>query len=127
MNPAQLSPLNLAFIGDTVFDLIVRARLVRETNEPVDRLNRKAAAVVNAGNQSRMVEALKPLFTEEEAAVYRRGRNARSSTHPKNASIQDYRRATGLEAVFGYLYLCGRKERILELFDAAADGDKGNT
>ena len=118
-DPLQRSPLELAYLGDTVFDLIVRTRLVCEANEPVNKLNRKASAIVNAASQSRMVEVLEPLFTEEEAAVYHRGRNAKAATHAKNASIQDYRRATGLEAVFGYLYLKNRYARILELFDTA--------
>ncbi len=118
-DPAQRSPLELAYLGDTVFDLIVRTRLVCEANEPVNKLNRKATAIVNAENQSRMVEVLEPLFTEEEAAVYRRGRNAKAATHAKNASIQDYRRATGLAAVFGYLYLKGEYARLLELFQLA--------
>lgn len=120
-NLNQRSPLNLAFVGDTVMDLIVRTELVRTANEPVHVLHRKASAIVNAANQSRMAGVLEPLFTEEEAAVFRRGRNAKATTHAKNASIQDYRRATGLEAVFGYLYLKGDKARILELYRAAQD------
>ncbi|MCF0145742.1 MAG: ribonuclease III [Eubacterium sp.] len=119
MNPAQLSPLNLAYIGDTVFDLVVRTSLVCTANEPVRSLNRKAASIVNAGSQSRMAERLLPLFTEEEAAVYQRGRNAKCATHAKNASVAEYHRATGVEAVFGYLYLLGKKERILQLFREA--------
>ena len=115
----RISALGLAYIGDTVFDLLVRTMLLSEANEPVNKLNKKATALVNAESQSRMVEALQPHFTEEEAAVYRRGRNAKSATHAKNASIQDYRRATGLEAVFGYLYLSGRIERVEELFALA--------
>jgi len=117
-DPALRSPLNLAFIGDSVMDLIVRTELVSEANEPVHVLHRKASAIVNAANQSRMAGILEPLFTEEEAAVYRRGRNAKSSTHAKNASILDYRRATGLEAVFGYLYLRGDYKRLMELYRA---------
>ena len=115
---AQRSPLNLAYIGDSVMDLIVRTELVSAANEPVHVLHKKASAIVNAGNQSRMAGILEPLFTEEEAAVYRRGRNAKAATHAKNASIQDYRRATGLEAVFGYLYLKGDYARALELYQA---------
>ena len=116
---AQLSPLTLAYIGDTVFDMIVRRSLVCRADEPVNELNRKASAVVNARNQSRMVEALEPLFTEEEAAVYHRGRNAKAATRAKNAGILEYRRATGLEAVFGYLYLAGKYDRITELYEKA--------
>ena len=115
---AQLSPLNLAFVGDSIMDLIVRTELVKEANEPVHVLHRKASSIVNAANQSRMAGVLEPLFTEDEAAVYRRGRNAKSATHAKNASIQDYRRATGLEAVFGYLYLKGDYERLMDLYRA---------
>ena len=117
-NPAQRSPLNLAYIGDSVMDLIVRTELVRAANEPVHVLHKKASSIVNAASQSRMAGVLEPLFTEEEAAVYRRGRNAKAATHAKNASIQDYRRATGLEAVFGYLYLKGDYARVLELYEA---------
>ena len=119
IHAAQRSPLNLAYVGDSVMDLIVRTELVSSGNEPVHVLHRKASAIVNAANQSRMAGALEPLFTEEEAAVYRRGRNAKSATHAKNASIQDYRRATGLEAVFGYLYLKGDYARLMELYRAA--------
>ena len=119
IHAAQRSPLNLAYVGDSVMDLIVRTELVSSGNEPVHVLHRKASAIVNAANQSRMAGALEPLFTEEEAAVYRRGRNAKAATHAKNASIQDYRRATGLEAVFGYLYLKGDYARLMELYRAA--------
>ena len=118
------SPLNLAYVGDSVMDLIVRTELVSKGNEPVNVLHKKASAVVNAASQSRMAGILEPLFTEEEAAVYRRGRNAKSATHAKNASIQDYRRATGLEAVFGYLYLKGDHARIMELYRAGNAADQ---
>ena len=124
-DPAQRSPLELAYLGDTVFDLIVRTRLVCRANEPVNSLNRKATAIVNAASQSRMVEVLEPLFTEEEAAIYHRGRNAKAATHAKNASIQDYRRATGLEAVFGYLYLKGDYDRLQQLFEIAVPVETG--
>lgn len=112
----QLSPLNLAYVGDSVMDLIVRTELLQKTNEPVHVLHKKASSIVNAASQSRMAGILEPLFTEEEAAIYHRGRNAKAATHAKNASIQDYRRATGLEAVFGYLYLKGDYTRLLELY-----------
>ena len=121
-----LSALNLAFIGDTVFDLLVRTALVTEKKRPVNEQNREAASRVNARNQSRMAGILEPLLTEEEKAVYLRGRNAKSATHAKNSSIQEYRRATGLEAVFGYLYLQGRVGRILELYAVANDEAKNS-
>ena len=119
----MISPLNLAYVGDSIMDLIVRTELVRAGSEPVNVMHKKASAVVNAANQSRMAGVLEPLFTEDEAAVYRRGRNAKSATHAKNASILDYRRATGLEAVFGYLYLKGEYERLMELYKTGT----GNT
>ena len=121
METRLISPLNLAYVGDSIMDLIVRTELVKEANEPVHMLHKKASAIVNAENQSRMAGILEPLFTEEEAAIYRRGRNAKSATHAKNASIQDYRRATGLEAVFGYLYLKGDYERLMELYRAGRE------
>ncbi len=117
----RLSPLNLAYVGDSIMDLIVRTELVKDANEPVHVLHKKASAIVNAANQSRMAGILEPMFTEEEAAVYRRGRNAKSATHAKNASIQEYRRATGLEAVFGYLYLKGDYGRVMELYKAGQE------
>ena len=129
MSPEEakaLSALNLAFIGDTVFDLLVRTALVTKKKRPVNEQNAEAASLVNARNQSRMTGILEPLLNEDEKAVYLRGRNAKSATRAKNASIQDYRRATGLEAVFGYLYLQGKTGRILELYAAANDEAKSS-
>lgn len=109
------SPLTLAYIGDAVYDLIIRTMVVEQANRPSHELHRIAVKYVSAGAQSRMAQALGELLTEEEQAVYRRGRNARPHTMAKNASRGDYMRATGLEAVLGYLYLTDRMERILEL------------
>ncbi|MBO5057363.1 MAG: ribonuclease III [Lachnospiraceae bacterium] len=109
------SPLTLAYIGDSIFDLIIRTVVVERGNEPANKLHRKTVTYVKAETQSAMIEALLPELSEEELAVYKRGRNAKSYTSAKNASIGDYRKATGLEALVGYLYLCGRTERILEL------------
>lgn len=109
------SPLTLAYIGDSIFDLIIRTVVVERGNEPANKLHRKTVTYVKAETQSAMIEALLPELSEEELAVYKRGRNAKSYTSAKNASIGDYRKATGLEALVGYLYLCRRTERILEL------------
>lgn len=109
------SPLTLAYIGDSIFDLIIRTVVVERGNEPANKLHRKTVTYVKAETQSAMIEALLPELSEEELAVYKRGRNAKSYTSAKNASIGDYRKATGLEALVGYLYLRGRTERILEL------------
>ena len=109
------SPLTLAYIGDAVYDLIIRTMVVEKGNRSANALHRAAVRYVNAGAQSHMIEALLPELTEEETAVYHRGRNAKSHTMAKNASVADYRKATGMEALLGYLYLQGRLDRCLEL------------
>ena len=109
------SPLTLAFIGDCVFDLVIRSVIVCRANRQPNKLHKLKANVVKAQTQSEMAKALMEDMTEEEAAVYKRGRNAHSFSSAKNASIQDYRRATCLEALIGYLYLLNRSDRILEL------------
>lgn len=109
------SPLTLAYIGDGVFDLVIRTVVVERGNEPANKLHHKTVKYVKAETQAVMIEALLPDLAQEELAVYKRGRNAKSYTSAKNASISDYRKATGLEALVGYLYLTGRPERIMEL------------
>ena len=109
------SPLTLAYIGDCVYDLVIRTVVVERGNEPANKLHKKTVAYVKAQTQAAMIEALLPYLTEEEEAVYRRGRNAKSYTSAKNASISDYRKATGMEALVGYLYLTGQEARIMEL------------
>lgn len=114
------SPLVLAFVGDAVYDLAIRTMLVQRGNARPNALHRAKASMVKASAQSAMMELILPVLTDEEEAVYRRGRNAKSYTKAKNASVADYRRATGFEALIGYLYLCGRKERALELIETGA-------
>lgn len=109
------SPLALAFIGDGIFEIIIRTVVVERGNRSADGLHKTKSRVVNAKVQAKMAEALLEELTEEELACYKRGRNAKSHTAAKNASIAEYRKATGLEALFGYLYLLGKEERILEL------------
>ncbi len=109
------SPLVLAFIGDDVFDLIIRTLLVEEANEPVNTLHKKASGIVKAASQKLIYEAIADELTEEEEGVYRRGRNAKSNTMAKNASVSEYRSATGFEALIGFLFLAGRMERVLSL------------
>lgn len=111
------SPLTLAYIGDGIFDVVIRTIVVAEGNAPVNKLHHKTADFVKAQTQSAMIEVLLPDLTQEELAVYKRGRNAKFHTSAKNASIGDYRKATGLEAVMGYLYLTGRQVRMMELID----------
>lgn len=109
------SPLTLAYLGDAVYELIIRTILVEKGNTQVNKLHQRASRLVKASAQSEMVEKLKPCLTEEEMNVFRRGRNAKSYTMAKNATMSDYRRATGLEALVGYLYLTEQWERLLEL------------
>lgn len=109
------SPLTLAYIGDCVYDLVIRTVVVERGNEPANKLHKKTVAYVKAQTQASMIEALLPYLTEEEETVYKRGRNAKSYTSAKNASIGDYRKATGMEALVGYLYLTGQEARIMEL------------
>ena len=100
-DPTTLSPLTLAFIGDTVFDLIVRTRAVQSGNAPVNKLHKRCSSLVNATTQATMMRELMSLLTKEEEVIFRRGRNAKSYTSAKNANIKDYRTATGLEALLG--------------------------
>ena len=112
----NLSPLTLAFIGDTVFDMFVRERLICQANRPVNALHSQAIRLVKASAQSEAVDKIMPLLTSHEVTIFKRGRNAHTNHKAKNASEGDYHRATGLEALFGYLYLKGEIERLRELF-----------
>ena len=118
-DPRQIPALNLAYVGDTVYDLYVRAYLIHTHPETVHNLHVLSAKMVCAQGQARAFFALEPRLTEEELAVYRRGRNAHSGTVPKNANVADYRVATGLEALLGHLFVLGREERIDELMAVA--------
>ena len=109
------SPLTLAYIGDAAYELVIRTMVVEKGNRQASQLHRLTTSYVKAQAQAAMIEALEPELTEEELAIYKRGRNAKSYTSAKNASILDYRKATGLEALIGYLYLYGREERVLFL------------
>lgn len=117
----QLSPLSLAFIGDTVFDLFVREMLLCDANRPVKKLHNCAAKLVNAKTQAKIAEAITDQLTEQELDVFKRGRNAHTNHIAKNASNRDYHYATGLEAVFGFVYLNGDTERLRELFTLALE------
>lgn len=109
------SPLTLAYIGDAIYDLIIRTVVVERANRSANKLHKTVIRYVNAETQARMITALEEELTEEEKTLYHRGRNAKSYTSAKNASIADYRKATGLEALFGYLYLRGETDRLLAL------------
>ena len=109
------SPLALAYIGDGIYELVIRSILVGKGNAQANRLHKKASSLVNAAAQSEMIERLKEELTEEELQVFKRGRNANSATMAKHATVSDYRKATGMEALMGYLYLTGNLKRLIEL------------
>lgn len=111
-----LSGTSLAYLGDAVFELITRQYLLSTGVTDVGKLNKMALSYVKATSQSEAVERLLPVLTDEETAVYKRGRNANGISIPKSASAPQYRRATGLEALFAHLYANGEKERLRELF-----------
>ena len=117
IKPQEVSSLALAYIGDAVYELFVRTMVLSKGNAPVNKLHKQSKEYVNAKGQAEIYKKIAQYFTEEEKAVFRRGRNAKSYTTPKNMDIGYYRHATGLEAVFGYLYLKGDVKRALELFE----------
>ena len=114
-NTNEYSPLVLAYLGDGVYELYIRSMIVSKTNMPVNKLHKEATKYVKAKAQSEILEKIYDRLTEEEITIYKRGRNAHSYTSAKNADIVDYRRATGFEALIGYLYIQGKKDRIDEL------------
>ncbi len=118
----QLSPLTLAFLGDAVFEVFARERIVCGGSRPVSALHRLSVRKVCCGAQAEASRLLFPILTEEEAAVFRRGRNAHTGHVPKNAQQEEYHEATALEALFGYLYLNGRIARLRELFEKIEAG-----
>lgn len=122
---SRLSSLALAHLGDAVYELMVRTYLVSRGRETNRGLHRATVAMVQAPAQAAAAEKLAPLFTEEEAAVYRRGRNAKTHVIPRGATVKEYHAATALEAVFGYLYLKGRKDRLNELFGTILEAHDG--
>lgn len=109
------SSLGLAYIGDCIFELFVRTKIVTQGNDKANHYHKKTIAYVNAAAQTEMMEKIKPLLTDEEKAVFRRGKNAKSPSPAKNQSLHDYHIATGFEALMGYLYLSGQMERLEEL------------
>jgi ribonuclease-3 family protein len=109
------SPLSFAYIGDAVYELVIRTMVVCRGNMNSNRYHREAIRYVNASAQKDLMEAILPSLTEEEMKIYRRGQNAKPATTAKNQSRRDYHIATGFETLMGYLYLAGRTDRILEL------------
>lgn len=114
-NVCTYSPLTLAYIGDAIYEIIIRTIVVGEGNRQVNQLHKKSSNLAKAASQAEMVLKLQPFLEEEEEQIYKRGRNAKSYTAAKNADIIDYRNATGFEALMGYLYMQGKTKRMFEL------------
>lgn len=127
MEPALYSPLALAYLGDGVYELMIRTRVVSHGNMSVNKMNRKSVSLVKAPAQADLIRLLEPELTDEERAVFKRGRNAKSATMAKNATMIDYRMATGFEALMGYLYLAGRFERLEQLIRHGLEKMGGKT
>lgn len=118
--PSQFSPLSLAYIGDGVYELFVRTKVIEQhENLPASKLHKKTVQYVKAHSQANSIDAMLPYLTDDETAVYKRGRNSKSNTTPKNANMADYRKATGFEALIGFMYLSGENERLNELMNIA--------
>ncbi len=109
------SPLTLAYVGDAVYEVVIRTVIAERANRAANELHKRAVKYVQAGAQAVMITALQEILTEDELAVFKRGRNAKSNTSAKNASITDYRKATGFEALIGFLYLTDDLDRVLFL------------
>lgn len=118
---ASYSPLVLAYIGDCVYDLIIKSMIINRGNKQVQKLHEDTSKYVQASSQSLMMREMQQHLTEEEHAIYRRGRNAKSVSPAKNQSITDYRRATGFEALLGYLYLKKEYKRLVDLVKIGLD------
>jgi len=123
MNPTTLPPLALAFIGDSVFDLLVREELVAQPARPQRQLHKESAQRVNARAQAELAKKIPPLLDGEEADIFRRGQNAQPGHIPRGFTRGEYSLATALEALFGWLWLCGRFERARALFEKIASGE----
>ena len=120
LDPKSYSPLSLAYIGDAIYEIVIRTIVMSAGN----MYHKKSSSMVKASAQKEVFEKIEPFLTEEEMAVYKRGRNSKSGSVAKNASMMDYRKATGVEALVGYLYLAGDMDRIIELIGIGFDLNK---
>lgn len=123
-NPKLLSPLMLAYVGDGVYELLVRQYLCARGNMPMGKLHSLGVSMVRASAQSDALEIILPVLSEEEETIFKRGRNASSAGVPRHSDPAQYRRSTGIEALFGFLYLSNRIDRVQELFDMITSQDK---
>lgn len=117
----EYSPLTLAYIGDSIYDLVIKTLVINDGNQQVHKLHAKTSELVQASAQSKMMRTLQELLTEEEHVIYKRGRNAKSVSPAKNQTLTDYRRATGFEALMGYLYLKKDMKRLINLVKIGLD------
>ena len=115
INVNDYSPLTLAYIGDGIYEIVVRTIIVDEANRQVNKIHKASSQLVKAQSQAKMIHLIMDMLTEEEKSIYKRGRNAKAVTRAKNASMSDYRVATGFEALMGWLYLSGQSDRMMEL------------
>lgn len=121
VDPCSYSPLALAYIGDAVYELIIRTKVINHGSMQVNKMHKKSSGLVKAGTQAELIKCLEEELTPSELAVFKRGRNAKSASTAKNAAVIDYRMATGFEALVGYLYITEEFGRILELVSMGLD------
>ncbi len=124
INPNSLNPISLAYIGDAVYEILVREHLAIKGNRPPEQLHKHAVNFVSATAQAAAIRKISQFLTEDETNAFKRGRNAKVSHVPKGASVADYHNATGFEALFGYLYLTGQTKRMRELFKIICEGEE---
>ena len=115
------SPLTLAYIGDAVYELIIRTLVVAKGNKQVNKLHKESSSLVKASTQADMIKNIKEILTEDEEVIFKRGRNAKSFSKAKNATMSEYRQATGFEALIGYLYLSKKSDRMIEIINYGLD------
>ena len=115
INITDYSPLTLAYIGDGIYEIVIRTVIVDEANRQVNKIHKAASNLVKAGTQAKKIHYIMDDLTDEELTIYKRGRNAKAVTRAKNASMSEYRTATGFEALMGWLYLTGQSERMMKL------------
>ena len=119
LNPREYGPLALAYIGDTIFDLYIRTKILERGNRHVTDMHKAAVDYVRAASQAKIVHIIEPMLDEEETWALKWGRNAKVNTHPKGATLAEYHLATGFETLLGFLYLSGREQRLREILDSA--------
>lgn len=121
INIVDYSPLTMAYIGDGIYEIVIRTMIVDEANRQVNKIHKAASDLVKAQTQAKLIHLIMDKLTEEEVSIYKRGRNAKAVTRAKNASMSDYRMATGFEALIGWLFLTNQSDRMMELIKEALE------